>query len=198
MDSSEESKAPTAANRGEHKEREGAPQEPSNMFSVVARFIREGGDAQQTADRVAEWLATQAEAWHGTHTFRKGDRVVVPGYRKRATVVRTLAAGQVDVEAGGDVVVLSAASLQPALEVDLSVNGQASRLQQLHGDARLDDMWDVFIVWCTSCRRVAYGIGALTALIADRNIKHSPAELAPLSKLRHVSVAGTVYRACAL
>ena len=145
MDGTTEGKL-TDCGDGERKEAEGAPPEPSNMFSVVARFIEEGGDAQATADRVAEWLATRAEAWHRAHTFRKGDHVVGHGMGGE---VRELAAGQVVVSKKDGVVVLSASVLWPVLEVDLAA-GQAIQLKQLYDDARLDAMWDVFVVWCTS------------------------------------------------
>ena len=148
MDDAEESKLTDCAD-GERKEQEGVPQEPSDMFRVVTQFIEKGGDAHATADRAAEWLATRAEAWHDAHTFREDDSVVGHGLDGEGTGVRALAEGQVGVDTIHGVVVLSASSLWPVLQVNLVADGQASRLKQLYDDARLSGMWDVFVVWCT-------------------------------------------------
>ena len=142
----EESKAADGAD-GERKEQEEARQEPSDMFRVVARFIKRGGDAQATAARLAEWLATRGKAWRRAHTFRKGDAVAGHGLvHGHGAVLRAAAFGRV---VHSTPLVLSS-SLRPVLEVDFVAKGQAARLKQLHDDARLDGMWSVFVVWCTS------------------------------------------------
>ena len=137
---------------GARKEAEEVAQEPSDMFSVVAQFIERGGDAEATADRVAEWLATRADSWHNARTFAEDDHVTGARYLARRTVVHMLAAGQVAVREDNQslLLVVPAASLRPILAVDLSVGGQASRVKLLHDDTRLDGMWDVFVVRCTS------------------------------------------------